>query len=74
MAEARRERLDATWCVAEAGTAGPTGGQPGRSVIAVAGPVSRSEVIETGSADREANMIAFATRALRQLRDTITAR
>jgi PncC family amidohydrolase len=73
MAEALRERLGATWCVAEAGTAGPTGGQPGRTVIAVAGPVSRSEVIETGSTDREANMVAFATRALGLLRDAVAA-
>jgi PncC family amidohydrolase len=73
MAEALRERLGTTWCIAEAGTAGPTGGQPGRSVIAVAGAVSRGEVIETGSADREANMVAFATRALGLLRDALRA-
>src|SRR5437016_12030762 len=72
MAESMRERLNATWCLAESGLAGPTGGRsgaaPGRTTIAVAGPVSRVEVVETGSADREANMIEFTTRALRLLR------
>ncbi len=71
MAESMRERLGATWCVAESGVAGPTGNQPGRTVIGVAGPVSRSETIETGLSGREANMIEFATHALRLLRDAL---
>jgi PncC family amidohydrolase len=71
MADSLRERLEATWCIAEAGTAGPTGNQPGRSVIAVSGPVSRGEVIETGATDREANMSEFATRSLRFLRNAL---
>jgi nicotinamide-nucleotide amidase len=70
MAEALRSRLDATWCIAEAGAAGPTG-HAGRSVLAVAGPTPRSAVIETGSADREANMVAFSTHALRLLREAL---
>lgn len=70
MAESMRARLDATWCVAESGAAGPTG-NAGRTVIGVAGPVSRVETIETGSDDREANMAEFATRALRLLRDSL---
>ena len=37
----------------------------------VAGPVSRTEVIETGITDREANMVEFTTRSLRMLRDAI---
>lgn len=75
MAELMRQRLDATWCVAESGLAGPTPGRsgtpPGRTNIAVAGPVNRSETVETGSSDREANMVEFATRALRLLRDAL---
>lgn len=70
-----RERLDATWCIAESGLAGPTGGRsgaaPGKVTIGVSGPVSRVEVIETGSDDREANMAAFATLSLRLLRNAI---
>lgn len=77
MAEAMRRRLDATWCIAESGAAGPTGGRPGapvgRAVIGVAGPIARNEIIETGSSDREANMIEFATLSLRLLRDAVLA-
>src|SRR5205809_1829183 len=76
MAESMRQRLNATWCLAESGLAGPTGGRsgaaPGRTTIAVAGPASRVDVIETGSADREANMIEFTTHALRHLRYAIS--
>jgi PncC family amidohydrolase len=73
-AEALRQRLETTWCVAESGAAGPTSGRsggPGRTSIAVVGPVSRSEVIETGLDDREANMVAFTTRSLRVLLEAI---
>jgi nicotinamide mononucleotide (NMN) deamidase PncC len=75
IAEAMRQRLGATWCIAESGLAGPTGGRsgrpPGRTVIGVAGPVSRTEVVETGSDDRERNMIEFTTRSMRFLRDAV---
>ncbi|MGE0057737.1 MAG: CinA family protein [Dehalococcoidia bacterium] len=75
LAESMRQRLNADWCISESGLAGPTGGRsgaaPGRVTIGVAGPVSRTEVFETGVDDREANMIDFATKALRYLRDAI---
>ena len=75
LAELMRAKLDATWCVAESGLAGPTGGRsgaaPGRVSVSVAGPVSKVAVIETGIDDREANMIEFATISLRMLRDAI---
>jgi PncC family amidohydrolase len=71
MAESMRERLGATWCVAESGTAGPTGNVPGRTMVGVSGPVKKVESIETGFADREANMAEFATVALRLLRDAL---
>jgi PncC family amidohydrolase len=75
LAASMRERLGATWCIAESGLAGPTGGRsgaaPGRTTVGVAGPVTRTEVFETGSDDREANMIAFATLALGYFRDAI---
>ena len=75
LAESMRERLGATWCIAESGTAGPTGGRfgstPGRITIGVAGPVARTEVMETGLSDREENMVEFATRALRFLNSAI---
>ena len=75
VARSMRERLGSTWCIAESGLAGPTGGRsgrpPGRTNLAVAGPITRSEVVETGSDDREANMIEFTTLALRYLRDAV---
>ncbi len=75
LAASMRERLGATWCIAEAGLAGPTPGRsgapPGRTTIGVARPVSRTEVFETGMSDREANMIEFTTLGLRLLRDVL---
>ena len=75
LAEAMRERLGATWCIAESGVAGPTGGRwgapAGRTTLGVAGPVTRTKVIETGLSDRQANMAEFATRTLRYLRDAL---
>ena len=66
-----RELLDATWGISELGLAGPTGspnGDPaGLTVIAVDGPVSRAARIETGDADRQANMWRFTEEALRLL-------
>ena len=54
--------------LAELGAAGPTGTSyghpPGTCVIAVDGPVSMSEEIRTGSAQREDNMWEFSRRAL----------
>ncbi len=75
LAEKMRERLGSTWCLAESGLAGPTGGRssspPGTTRMAVSGPISRSQVIETGSNDREANMIEFTTISLRFFRDAL---
>ncbi len=76
LAESMRERLGATWCVAESGLAGPTAGRnapAGRTLVSVAGPATSGDTLETGSADREENMSAFTTFALRTLRDTILA-
>ena len=75
IAESMRQRLGATWCIAESGLAGPTTGRsglpPGRTTIGVAGPVSRTEVFQTGHADREKNMVEFTTLSLRMLRDVM---
>jgi nicotinamide mononucleotide (NMN) deamidase PncC len=70
-----REKLGATWGLAETGASGPTGNRygdaPGHACIAVAGPVEAVITLETGSADREANMWAFARRALALLEDCV---
>ena len=72
LAERVRRNLGATWGLAETGAAGPAGNRygdaPGHACIAVAGPVSAVITLETGSADREANMWAFAKRARRAAR------
>src|SRR5499427_7831612 len=63
-----RELLGATWGLAETGATGPTGNRygdaAGHACIAVAGPAERVVTVETGSADREANMWAFTRAAL----------
>ena len=77
MAHRMREKLGATWGLAETGASGPTGNRygdaPGHACIAVSGPVfdlhSRVITVETGSADREANMREFTRRALELLKE-----
>jgi PncC family amidohydrolase len=74
-ATAVRERLGATWGLGESGAAGPSGNRygdpPGHSCIAVAGPQTRVITLETGQADREANMWRFARAALALLDETM---
>ena len=70
LARGARERLGATWGISEIGAAGPTGSRygdaAGTTAIAVVGPGGeRAARIQTGSADRVANMRAFADAALR---------
>jgi PncC family amidohydrolase len=75
MAHRIREKLGATWGLSETGASGPTGngyGDPaGHACIAVSGPVDAVITVETGSADREANMREFAKRALMLLEDCL---
>ncbi|MET0876118.1 MAG: CinA family protein [Tardiphaga sp.] len=68
LAQTARQRFAASW-------AGPSGNRygdaPGHSCIAVAGPTERSITLETGSADRVANMRAFGAAALDLLLDVL---
>jgi PncC family amidohydrolase len=77
LAGSMRERLGATWGLAEAGAAGPRGnryGDPaGHSCFAVAGPTNRTDTLRTGSADREINMRTFSAHALGLLGEAIQA-
>ena len=70
-----RELLGTTWGLAETGATGPTGNRYGDSAghacLAVAGPVERVLTLETGQADREANMWAFARAALQLLENCV---
>jgi PncC family amidohydrolase len=73
-----RERHNATWGLGETGATGPTGNRygdaAGHTCIAIAGPVERAITLETGSADRQANMLAFVRRALELLDEAIPAK
>ena len=77
LAKRAREGMGATWAVGETGAAGPTGnryGDPaGHTCIAVVGPAERAITLETGSADRRANMNAFAKRVLELVADALAA-
>lgn len=73
-----REKNGATWGIGETGATGPTGNRygdaAGHSCIAVVGPsIERAITLETGSADRVANMRAFAMRGLELFEDAIAA-
>jgi len=70
-ARAIRERLGTTWGLSETGASGPTGNRygdaAGHACIAVVGPVEHAITVETGKADREANMWTFTRAALELL-------
>ena len=67
-ARAARNKLDATWGIAELGAAGPKGTPyghaAGTSVIGISGPVNATLTVETSIADREENMHRFTEAAL----------
>ena len=75
LARGVKERFAASWGLSETGATGPTGnryGDPaGHTCLAVAGIVERAVTLETESADRLANMRAFARAALELLADAI---
>ena len=77
LAKRARERMGATWGVAETGATGPAGNRygdaAGHTCIAVAGPTERAITLETGSTDRRANMDAFTKRALELIAEMIAA-
>jgi nicotinamide-nucleotide amidase len=75
LARRLRERLGATWGLAETGAAGPSdnsyGDAAGHSCFAISGPIEMVRTIETGSADRQANMRTFAAMALTLLAERL---
>jgi PncC family amidohydrolase len=68
LAQRVRERLGSTWGLSETGASGPSGNRygndAGHACIAVSGPIEAAITVETGSADREANMWTFTRRAI----------
>src|ERR1700750_342318 len=76
LASTVRSRLAATWGLSETGATGPTGNRygdaAGHTCIGLQGPgFSREITLETGSADRGANMRAFAKRAMELLAEAL---
>lgn len=77
LASNTRTKLKSTWTVSESGTAGPTGGDtpnrtPGYVAVAVAGPDGvKGHELNTGTGEREANMVKFAVEALKFLQEQI---
>ncbi|HXT81006.1 MAG TPA: CinA family protein [Acetobacteraceae bacterium] len=76
LADTVRTRLSATWGLGETGATGPTGNRygdkAGHTCIAVAGPdFSQAITLETGDADRIANMRVFGIRALELLAEAL---
>ena len=73
-----RQRLSASWGLGESGATGPAGNRygdaAGHSCIAVAGAGERVITLETGSADRLANMRAFSAAALDLLLKCLSGR
>jgi PncC family amidohydrolase len=76
MARTARQRFNSTWALAETGATGPTGNRygdaAGHSCIATAGGAEASMTLETGKADRLANMHAFTMEALNFLLKTVS--
>ena len=74
-AHAARNKLDATWGIAELGAAGPNGTpyghEAGTSVIGISGPVNATLTVETSIADREDNMHRFTEAALELFSQTL---
>ena len=71
-----RRRFSSHWGLSETGATGPTGNRygdaAGHTCIGLEGPgYSRAITLETGSADRVANMRAFAQRALALLAEAL---
>jgi PncC family amidohydrolase len=65
----------ATWGLGESGATGPTGNRygdaAGHTCIAVVGPNEKAATLETGSAERAANMQAFAAHGLQFFLDML---
>ena len=76
-AERIRETLQATWGIAELGATGPAGTPyghpPGICVLAVVGPVTVTDRLETGHGDREKNMDTFTRAAFELLEQALNS-
>ena len=68
LANSMRLKIGSTWCIAESGLAGASGGrfggEPGNTIIGITVPLEKTEWFDSGLKGREENMIAFTTRTL----------
>lgn len=68
VARITRDKFGSTWAIGESGATGPSGNRfgnaAGHAALAVAGPVEKTRVLETGLDDRRENMWLFAEAAL----------
>jgi PncC family amidohydrolase len=75
LARTAQRRFSSTWAISETGATGPTGNRygdaPGHACFAIAGGLEKTATIETGGADRRANMRAFAHGALTLLLESV---
>jgi nicotinamide mononucleotide (NMN) deamidase PncC len=75
LGRAAQRRFGSTWAVSETGATGPTGNRygdaPGHACFAIAGKLEKAITLETGGADRQANMRAFARGALMLLLENL---
>jgi nicotinamide mononucleotide (NMN) deamidase PncC len=75
LARTSRVRFEATWGLAETGASGPSGNRygdaAGHTCVAISGAVEKVLTLETGSADRVANMRAFTHAALALLEEAL---
>ena len=75
VAQKIQSQLGATWGLGESGATGPTGNRygdaAGHVAIAITGPTPMTDVLETGSDDREANMWRFADASLALLKKAL---
>jgi len=75
LARTARARFSSTWAVSETGATGPTGNRygdaAGHACLAVVGRTEQTRTLETASADRMANMAAFAANALALILETL---
>jgi PncC family amidohydrolase len=73
LARTARAQFDSTWALSETGATGPTGNRygdaAGHACFAVTGRGEESSTLETGSADRLANMRIFAATGLQLVLD-----
>lgn len=75
LAETVRSRFKADWGIGESGASGPSGNPygdaAGHCCFAVAGATTVARTLETGAADRLANMVAFAAAVLALLEEQV---